>query len=240
MFKGHSILVVIPARGGSKGIQRKNIYPVLGKPLISYTIDVCKDLTWIDEVIVSTDDLEIAKLVESLGVKVPFLRPKEISGDFISDHQVIKHALFEVERLKSREFDFVMMLQPTSPLRSCSDVESTINYLIEGGFDSVWTVSPVDSKYHALKQLTISDSKRLEYFSSEGEGVIARQQLNPTFIRNGVAYAMARSVITDGSSLLGNSPGALVIDSKQISIDTLEDIKTVEAYLSLKDSSYLL
>lgn len=240
MFKEHSVLVVIPARGGSKGIRKKNIYPVLGKPLISYTIDVCKELTWIDDVIVSTDDLEIAKLVESIGVKVPFLRPKEISGDFISDHQVIKHALYEVERLKSREFDFVIMLQPTSPLRSCSDVESTMNYLIEGGFDSVWTVSPVESKYHALKQLAISDSKRLEYFSNNGEEIIARQQLNPTFMRNGVAYAMARSVITDGNSLLGNTPGALVIDSKQVSIDTLEDIKTVEGILSLKDSSYLL
>src|SRR5262245_6580005 len=105
------VLVVVPARGGSRGVPLKNIHPLAGRPLIAYTGDIVKELKWVDKAIVSTDHEKIANAARDCGLGVPFIRPPDLSGDFVSDHQVLHHALTEVERQDGRHYDVVIMLQ---------------------------------------------------------------------------------------------------------------------------------
>ena len=152
MLKNKSILAVIPARGGSKGIKLKNIQKINGTPLISFIKPILNQLEYIDESVVSTDSLEIAKVAEKSGLSVPFLRPKYLSGDSISDLKVLRHALKKMEKINKITYDIILMLQPTSPLRKSSHINKTLNKLINGKYDSVMTVSETDSKEHPLKQ----------------------------------------------------------------------------------------
>jgi CMP-N-acetylneuraminic acid synthetase len=132
VFNGSRVLAIIPARGGSKGIPKKNIAQVAGKPLISYTTELTQNLPWLDATVVSTDSEEIAEVAtQTPGVGVVW-RPEELSGDRIGDHPVLRHALLAQEKQTSERYDIVLMLQPTSPLRTINDMESCITTLHEG------------------------------------------------------------------------------------------------------------
>src|SRR5262249_54021121 len=155
MYKNRRILAVVPARGGSKGVPRKNIHPLAGKPLIAHTGELVQSLGWFDRAVVSTDDALIAEAARQCGLEVPFFRPRELDGDLVSDYDVLQHALEETEREGGNRFDIVVMLQPTSPLRRPLHVQKAVDTLIDGGWDSVWTVSPTDLKYHPQKQLRV-------------------------------------------------------------------------------------
>ncbi|PIE36575.1 CMP-N-acetylneuraminic acid synthetase [candidate division KSB3 bacterium] len=224
MLHGNTILVVVPARGGSKGIKLKNIYPLRGKPLLTYTGEVVQQLDYIDRAVVSTDHDEIAKVAGSCGLDVPFYRPDTIAGDRIGDWDVLHHALTEMERLDGKTYDLVVMLQPTSPLRKPEHVTQAIIHLIEGEYDAVWTVSPTDSKAHPLKQLVINDGQ-LAYYDPAGANIIARQQLTPVYHRNGIAYAIRRSCLEEHRSIKGTRTGTVVIDELVANIDTEFDIR---------------
>jgi CMP-N-acetylneuraminic acid synthetase len=146
--------------------------------------------------------------------------------------EVLLHGLVEMERIDQALYDIVVMLQPTCPLRTRSHVEQAVAELVRGGWDSVWTVSPADLKYHPLKQLCIDGEGRMSHFDRRGREIIARQQLSPTFVRNGAAYALTRSCLVDQKSTLGQNAGAVVLDEPLISIDTLEDFLRVEQLLA--------
>lgn len=231
MRSGQRILVVVPARGGSKGIPLKNLYPVSGKPLLQYTADLVHGLDWVDRVVVSTDHLLIRQTALDAGLDVPFMRPPELSGDRIGDIEVLSHALEATEADDGRRYDIIIMLQPTSPLRRAEQVTAALDKLIDEDLDSVWTVSPTDLKAHPLKQLSIAADGRLDFHDPRGAQIIARQQLQPVYHRNGVAYVLRRALLEQGK-LMGARAGALVIDEAQLSIDTLEDIERVEATLA--------
>jgi CMP-N-acetylneuraminic acid synthetase len=227
MIKGQRILVVCPARGGSKGIPLKNLQPFLGVPLVAKVGHLVAEIPGIDRAIVSTDSEEIAKVAIESGLEAPFFRPEDLSGDRISDLEVLSHALIEAERLDEVHYDIVVMLQPTSPLRQAEHVQDTINMLIDGDWDAVWTVSETDSKNHPLKQLTVKDG-RLDYYDQDGKRIIARQQLIPVYHRNGVAYAIKRSCLLDQKSISGDLTGALVLEGNLVSIDTYWDLELAE------------
>jgi CMP-N-acetylneuraminic acid synthetase len=230
MIDGRTILAVVPARGGSKGIPLKNLRQVAGRSLIAHVGAVIRAVPEIDRAVVSTDHAAIAKEAESAGIAAPFLRPEAISGDTIGDVDVLSHALLATEAIDGRAYDIVVMLQPTSPLRSAGDVSAAIKMLVSGGFDSVWTVSQTDSKAHPLKQLTVSGDS-LEYYDPSGAGIVARQQMRPVFHRNGVAYAITRSCLLDQQTIKGKRTGALVTDGHHVSIDTEWDLELVEFLL---------
>lgn len=227
MIKRQRILVVCPARGGSKGIPHKNLQPFLGVPLVARVGHLVAEIPGIDRAIVSTDSEEIASVAKESGFDVPFYRPEDLSGDRISDLEVLSHALIETERLDGVTYDIVVMLQPTSPLRQAEHVVGTINMLIDGDWDAVWTVSETDSKNHPLKQLTVKDG-RLDYYDPAGKQIIARQQLVPVYHRNGVAYAIRRSCLLDQKSISGERTGAFVLEGDLISIDTYWDLELSE------------
>jgi CMP-N-acetylneuraminic acid synthetase len=221
------ILAVCPARGGSKGIPLKNLKPFLGVPLVARVGHLVREIPMVDRAVVSTDHPEIARVAREAGLDAPFFRPEEISGDQISDAQVLLHALLEVERIDGVEYDVVVMLQPTSPLRRAEHVTDTIRMLVEGGWDAVWTVSETDSKEHPLKQLSVEED-RLDYYDPRGAEIVARQQLLPVYHRNGVAYAMTRRCLVEGGNIKGERTGALVIEGQMVSIDTLWDLELAE------------
>ena len=230
MFANLSVLAVIPARGGSKGIPKKNIAPLAGKPLISYTTELISHLPWIDKTVVSTDSSEIAEVAQqSVGVGIVW-RPEEISGDRIGDRDVLHHALIEAEAVDGTTYDVVIMLQPTSPLRTEENVTDCITTLVEGKWDAVWTVSATDLSFHPRKQLTLDADGRLGFFVPGGEAIVARQELTPVFHRNGVCYALKRELLLNTEGIWApENTTAVVIPGHHISIDTPEDLLAVEA-----------
>ena len=227
MIHGQRILVVCPARGGSKGIPLKNLQPFLGVPLVARVGHLVAEIPGIDRAVVSTDSEAIAVVAKESGLEVPFYRPESLSGDRISDLEVLSHALVEMERLDGVNYDILVMLQPTSPLRRAEHVMDTIEMLINGDWDAVWTVSETDSKDHPLKQLTVSDG-RLDYYDEGGKQIIARQQLVPVYHRNGVAYAIRRDCLLDQKSIKGERTGALVLEGNMVSIDTYWDLELAD------------
>jgi len=227
MLFGKRILAVVPARGGSKGVPLKNIVLFHGRPLIEWTAELIGTLEFLDRAIVSTDHEQIANIAEKAGLKSPFLRPTDLSGDRVSDFAVLEHALREMESADSCEYDVVLMLQPTSPYRKTRGIYDVVDSLIRGNFDSVVTVSKTPLTFHPWKQFEIKD-ERLEYFDPAGASVIARQDLSSTYYRNGVAYAVSRDCLINQKKVIGSNSAPLPIDHDFVNIDSLEDFEKSE------------
>jgi len=223
MIAGLRVLTVVPARGGSKGVALKNLREIGGIPLVARAGMVAAEVTEIDRSVVSTDHDGIADAAQNAGLSAPFRRPETLSGDRIGDWDVLHHALSEMEERDGVTYDIVLMLQPTSPGRRAEDVRRTLQTLVEGEFDAVWTLSETDSKGHPLKQLTLAPDGTFDYFDAAGAGVIARQQLTPVYHRNGVAYAITRECLEGQRSIKGAKAGAVVIERPLANIDTEED-----------------
>jgi CMP-N,N'-diacetyllegionaminic acid synthase len=224
------VLAVVPARGGSKGLPRKNLLPVGGVPLVARVGEVAAACPSIDRTVVSTDDEEIAAVALAAGIDAPFRRPLELSGDRIGDVDVLRHALAATEADDGTLYDVVVMLQPTSPLRTAAQVEAAIAMLVEDELDAVWTVSPTDGKAHPVKQLRLTDGL-LTYDHPDATSVVARQQLAPLWHRNGVAYVLRRACLDQGV-LLGARTGGLAIDGPVANIDDALDLAWADFLLA--------
>jgi len=158
---------------------------------------------------------------------VPFMRPEPISGDRIPDWPVLHHALNATEEDDNETYDIIVMLPPTSPLRKPEHITMTVEKLIDGNYDAVWTLSETDSKYHPYKQLTLEDGL-VGYYDDKGAQIIARQQLSSTYYRNGVAYAVSRNCLINSKSIKGHKTSAIIIDDPIVNIDTEFDFKLAE------------
>jgi CMP-N-acetylneuraminic acid synthetase len=227
MIKNKRILVVVPARGGSKGVKLKNIRPINGIPLVALVGRLVKQLPYVDRAVVSTDHPKIAEIAKKAGLDAPFMRPQDLSGDIVADGPVLHHALLACEKIDKRQYDVVVMLQPTSPFRRPEHVTAAVDKLIDGDYDAVWTVSETDSKAHPLKQLAIEDDI-LDYYDSAAADIIARQQLKPVYHRNGIAYVMNRKLIAERKQIKGEKTSYVVIDDLLVNIDTEFDLKFAE------------
>ena len=230
-LKGKRILAVVPARGGSKGVPRKNIHPLAGLPLLAHTSRLIATLPYVDRAVVSTDDPVIGEAAVAHGLAFPFVRPPDISGDLVGDWPVLEHACREVERIDGRPYDVVVMLQPTSPLRRAEHVTAVVTKLVDEGWDAVWTVSPTDSKYHPIKALTVAADGAMELCLPDAPANPPRQQLGPVFHRNGAAYAFSRDCLFQQKTIKGKRTAAVVIETPLVSIDTLADFAKVEAIM---------
>lgn len=231
MFINKRVLVVSPARGGSKGVALKNLRQLNGVPLIAHVGRVVQALPYVDRAIVSTDHQGIADVAIASGLECPFFRPEKLSGDRIADWDVLNHALLTMESIDHVQYDIIVMLQPTSPFRKPADVTSVIERLIIGKYDSVWTISLTDSKQHPVKQL-LFDGSQMRYYDKDGGKIIARQQLPSVYHRNGIAYAITRECLVDKKSIIGSNASAIVIEGSMVNIDTEEDIIWAEFLLS--------
>ena len=196
------ILVVIPSRGGSKGVLRKNIRNLNGQPLISYAIRAILNSKNNLDVIVSTDDEEVANIAVDFGVNVPFLRPKEISGSNSTLILVSKHAL-EFFDDKGKHYDAILSLQPTSPFITSETIDKAIQLFIEKSCTSVITVSEI-SDGHPYTAKKITDEGGIVNFCDIPKGAITfpRQLREPAYSPNGAIYLRNRELISSYLSLI--------------------------------------
>ena len=194
------ILAVVPARGGSKGVIKKNLRKLNQKSLIELAANVISDINEIDFSIISSDDDDMINEGIKHGLDAPFVRPKHLSGDQISDVEVLTHALIESEKHTNFEFDIILMIQPTSPMRIQDDIYDALNKLIDNNYDSVFSLSKTDTKAHPLKQFQIFNDN-LTFYDEEGVNIIARQQLKDTYHKDGIVYAMTRECLLNQKRL---------------------------------------
>jgi CMP-N,N'-diacetyllegionaminic acid synthase len=221
------ILCIIPARGGSKGIPKKNIIDVNGKPLIAYTIEEAikvKKSGLIDRVIVSTDSEEIAKVSLDYGAEVPFLRPESISGDKAKSIEFIQHALlfFKAENLN---YEAVLLLQPTSPLRNETDIINAITLYTNSTNDSL--ISAFEEEY--INDLVIyrlsEDGKTSVPVNQLHNKGVRRQDHGSLYVRNGCIYISSSELINRGY-VIGENPLMYIMEkNRSVNVDTMEDLE---------------
>ena len=176
-----NVLAVIPARGASKGLKNKNIKVIAGKPLISWTIDAALKSKHIDKVIVSTDSKEIEKISKEYGASVPFLRPKDLAQDDTSSIDVMLHA---VEYFP--EYKYIIMLQPTSPLRECSHIDQAFEFFFKSNMDSCVSVTK-DKKTPFWSFSMVNENNLVSLFPNK-EMPSRRQEITSTYHLNGAIY----------------------------------------------------
>jgi CMP-N,N'-diacetyllegionaminic acid synthase len=225
------ILGLIPARGGSKGVPKKNI-KLLGKlPLIEYTINSAKESKFLTEIIVSTDDEEIAIAAEVAGYKPPFIRPEEFAQDTSTSLEVIQHAIdfFESQNIF---FDAVCLLQPTNPFREKGFVDNAIEKFIASKVDSLVSVLEIPHEYNPHWAFEESQNGLLKIATGDSKIIPRRQDLPKAFHRDGSVYITKTAVIKSGS-LYGNSIAYIESDTKfHVNIDTLKDWEKAEKLLT--------
>ena len=230
MDDNEKVLAVIPARGDSKGIPRKNLYPLNGKPLIAYTIEAALKSKLLTRSIISTDSEEIAEVAEKFGGDVPFIRPNVLASDTASSIDVVKHAMKELEKADGVRYNYAVLLQPTTPLRLSGDIDKVIQKLISTQCDTVITMVDVGA-YHPARMYRI-ENDRLLGIMEESIAMRRRQDLPPIYIRSGDIYACKRNIIFNRNTMLGNDCRPLVIPSNRaVNIDTLEDLLFAEYLL---------
>jgi CMP-N,N'-diacetyllegionaminic acid synthase len=227
------ILTIIPARGGSKGIPKKNIIDVNGKPLIAYTIEPALQVMqqgFVDKVIVSTDSEEIAAVAKSYGAEVPFLRPEHISGDKAKSVDFMQHAL-DFYHSEGIIYDAVLLLQPTSPLRNASDLIAAINTFQESNNDSL--ISAYEEAY--INDLVIyklaEDGKTSIPVSPLHNKGVRRQDHGSLYVRNGCIYISSAGLIKKGL-VIGEQPLMYIMDkNRSVNVDTPEDLELLRKFL---------
>ena len=219
------VLGLIPARGGSKSIPRKNLVDLGGLPLIQWTIQSALDSN-LTRVVVSTDDDEISEVSESLGAEVPFKRPAELSSDLTLSIDVVLHAL----DVLAEEFDAVMMLQPTSPFRTSTDIENAIKII--GAASSVISVVPVEGT-HPARMKFVEDGVLIDPPFAETIENMPRQDLRPMYIRNGAIYLTRVSDLRHRTFKGALSRALIMPKERSINIDTSFDLALARVALSI-------
>lgn len=230
MIDNKKVLGIIPARGGSKGVPRKNIKLLAGRPLIDYTIQVAKDSKYLDFLIVSTDDEEIAEISRKSGAEVPFMRPPQFANDTAKAIGVVRHALEEMEKITGERFDIVVYLEPPAPLKIVEDIDNSITMFAQNKTDSVVSVNEA-SQFHPILMKQIVNGYLEPIWKPEPEGM-PRQMYSPkAFMRNGAVYVLSRENILNnvfyGEKILAYEMPL----ERSICIDDLNDWYVAEAWM---------
>ena len=223
-------VAVITARSGSKGIPRKNIKELLGKPLIWYTIEAAKNSQYLTRCLVSTDSEEIAAVAKDCGGDVPFLRPSELAHDSAPTIPVIQHALGWLEKNERKPYDYVMILQPTSPCRQAVDIDACIEKIVNTKADSV--MSLVELSDFSLKKLKkISYDIILPLVEDEGRTSAARDKLEKVYKRNCAIYLTRVSCLIAGDLFGSVSRPYIMPVERSVDINTPADFAIAQYWL---------
>jgi CMP-N,N'-diacetyllegionaminic acid synthase len=225
------ILGLIPARGGSKGVPKKNIKLLGKKPLLEYTIDDAKNSKFITEIIVSTDDDEIAIAAEIYGCKPPFIRPAELAQDASTSLEVVQHAIVFFES-QGVFFDAVCLLQPTTPFREKGSIDLAIEKFITSQADCLVSVLPIPHEYNPHWAFEENENGLLKIATGDATIIPRRQELPQAFHRDGAIYITKTAVIKSGS-LYGKSIAYIESNPQfYVNIDTMKDWETAEHLLT--------
>lgn len=228
MIDDKKVLAIIPARGGSKGIKDKNIYPLCGKPLIAYSIEAAKQSRYIDEILVSTDSEKIANVAKEYGASVPFLRPKELAGDTSKSIDAILHAIGTLKNNKQM-FDVLVLLQPTSPLRSTEDIDGALEAFSRNSYKSLVSVSEVNDNPILIR--TIDESGKLKRLLNTDSSV-RRQDMKKYYRVNGSIYINLISEVDVNTSFNDNIIPYIVPQERAVDIDEMKDLAVAEYYIT--------
>lgn len=225
------VLGLVPARGGSKGVPRKNIRELNGRPLLSYTAESALASKLLDRVVLTTDDDEIASIGRRCGLEVPFRRPQSLAQDETPMLPVVQHALsFFAER--GYEFDAVFLLQPVTPFRSTTDIDSCVDLMIKSGADTIISVLKVPERFNPLFVYFENSSGGLEYALGAQTRIIRRQQAPTSFVREGSVYLTKTKTILECNSIFGKViRGYQIADEDSVNIDSEEDWRLAERIL---------
>lgn len=226
MIDGKRVIAIIPARGGSKGIKNKNIIKICGKPLIQYSIDAARECLYIDKVLVSTDSPQISEIAQMCGADVPFLRPGILSGDYAKTIDVLLHAI-DFLKTEGKQFDILVLLQPTSPLRKGSDIQEALEMYMEKGEKGVVSVSEVGISPVLLR--TFENGQMLHVVQSES--TVRRQDMKKCYAVNGAIYINKISELTVNTSLNDNPIGWILERQRAIDVDEKNDLQEIKRYL---------
>jgi CMP-N-acetylneuraminic acid synthetase len=232
------VLGVIPARGGSKGVPGKNIRPLMGKPLIVHTIETALKSKLINELVVTTDSEDIRKIAVMHRAECPFLRPAELASDTALAVPTIQHAVKEMELRKAVTYDYVVMLQPTSPLKTSDDLDTALQKLFDHNADGIISVVNVNN-HHPMKMkkfLGVNgfSGQLVDYEAPPFENC-PRQHLPPVFIVNGAIYATKREILMNKNTFQGDyCIGYIMPSERSINIDTELDFSIAEFLIKNK------
>lgn len=229
MYKNKTILGIIAARGGSKGVKRKNLRIVGGKPLIAWTIEAAKRSIYLDRIVLSSEDKEIISTARKWGCEVPFIRPKELSMDETPGILPVLHAI----KALPVKYDFIALLQPTSPLRTAQDIDACIEQCISGNHHScISVVVPEKSPFWMFSR---NRKGFLEPLIRRAKISARRQDLPEVYAVNGAVYVADQDrLLKSGSLLLKKTSAYEMPADRSLDIDTELDFLKMEAYLKFK------
>jgi CMP-N-acetylneuraminic acid synthetase len=226
----HRVLGIVGARGGSKGIPRKNVRSLCGKPLIAYAIEAARAAKQITRCIVSTDDPEIMDVARRWGADVPFQRPAEFATDASLQVDALIHAVATLSEQGDADYDVVAVIQPTSPLRTATDIDRAIEHMTATGADSVFTVAPIGNVYPYL--MCTLDGDRPVAYVDQPKILNNRQAYPQAYIRNGAVYAVRRDVLLSRRTLIGDDCRAIVMPAERsVNLDSPLDWRLAEMLL---------
>ena len=196
MYNKSRILAIVPARSGSKGLVGKNIKNLCGKPLIGWSIESGLKSKYIDEVMLSTDSKEIAEIAKRYGADVPYLRPKDLATDSSTTFDVVKHVIDFYQDVKNKKFDYIVLLEPTSPLREDDDIDSMIEKLLDSNkkYDSIISIGEVHEHPSIMKKIIASS---LDSYCENLEMKSRRQDNDKAYFPYGVAYIVDTKILLD-------------------------------------------
>lgn len=230
MIDKHKILCIIPARGGSKGVLRKNVKLLAGKPLIAYTIEHALQSQYVDRVIVSTDDAEIAAVARQYGAEVPFMRPSDLAGDHVSTMDVLLHAVHWMEEHEKYDFDILVLLHATTPLRNVDDVNAAIKLLVESKADNVFSVTESHRNPY-FNMVEVADDGTV-MLSKKGD-FVTRQSAPKVYDMNASIYVWWKDILEKERKIfLKRSQVYKMPKERSIDIDDNFDFRIAEFLLS--------
>jgi len=234
MINNKKVLALIPARGGSKSIPKKNIYPLNGKPLIAYSIKSAKDSKYIDRVIVSTDSKEIAQVAKEFGAEIPFLRPSELAQDTTADFPVFKHCLDWLKKKEKYSPEIIVHLRPTGPLRTGAEIDKAIEFLEKYPIaDSLRSVEePAKPPYKMWKPEGVWIRPFIEDFPSLKDFHTAARQLLPKVYQTTADIGICRlKTIQEKKSIIGDKVLFYLLKRPTVDIDNQFDLEIAQLLL---------
>jgi CMP-N-acetylneuraminic acid synthetase len=225
------VLGVVTARGGSKGIPRKNVRMLCGKPVLAWTAEAAHGARRLTRTILSTDDEEIAEVGRAAGLDVPFTRPAELATDRAPTLPVLQHAVRVLEE-RGERYDAICLLQPTNPLRTAALIDACIDQFEAANADTLISVSPVPAEYNPHWVYFDGPDATLRLAMGEAMPISRRQDLPPAYHREGSVYVVRRDVLVEQGTLYGSRVVGHPVDpAHSVNLDTEEDWKRAEALL---------
>lgn len=226
MINGHTVLALITARGGSKGLPKKNIRALGGKPLLAWTVEAARHSRYIDRIILSSDDQEIIKIGLQYGCECPFIRPAELASDDASTMDAVHHALANIKN----RYEYIVLLQPTSPFRSAEDIDNCLERCLS--LNAPACVSVTECEKNPYWMYSVTENGRMKPVIPLENRPQRRQELPKAFVLNGAIYVAQTEWLSKKDSFVtAETIAFLMPQERSLDIDTLQDFQRAQFFI---------